>query len=153
MSEPIPLYLTVKIETKVLRVQIENPSDQQVRVWDLGNSWGGDSWSLRLTVDGAARRQFTWRPANQVYTRNLPRFIEVPAHGQKELRLFPGGYQRTVGEDLAPVRGVPIHVQVVLEIAPSPEAKKHTLATGHLESDKVLSQPPHTWLFGLEAVR
>jgi hypothetical protein len=146
MSQPIPLHLTLQIHDTILLAQIRNPGDREVRVWDLGNSWGGASWSLRLIVDGAMRREIAWRPTNQVYTRNIPRFIEVPPHGEKELRLTPSEW--TAAEDLSPLRGVPIRVRVVLEIAPSPEAAEHSVATGAAQSEDAVSPPPHSWLFG-----
>lgn len=153
MSRSIPLRLTLQIQQDVLRVLIQNPTGHEVRVWDLGNSWGGASWSLRLIVDSAAGSKLTLRPANQAYSRNLPRFIEVPAYGHKELRLAPSGPEWTAGENLTPLRGAPIHVQAVLEIAPSPEAMEHDVATGLVESAEELSQPPHSWLFGSTTAR
>jgi hypothetical protein len=152
MSQRIPLHLTLQIQGNILLVQMRNPGDHDVRVWDLGNSWGGASWSLRLT-DSATGRKLTLRPTNQGYTRNLPKFIEVPANDQKELRLTPSGREWTAVEDLAPLRVASIHVQAVLEIAPSTEAREHRIATGRVESEEVLSQPPHTWLFGASTDR
>lgn len=148
MSQTIPLQLALRIQGSILLVQIRNPGDRGVRVWDLGNSWGGASWSLRLTVERAGGLEFTLRPTNQDYTRNLPRLIEVPAHAHPELRFTPGSHEWTADEDLAPLRDAPIHVQAVLEIAPSREAEQHAVAIGRVESAPVLSQPPHAWLFG-----
>jgi hypothetical protein len=145
----IPLQLTLQIQRNDVRVQIQNHTNHEIRVWDLGNAWGGTSWSLRLTVDGAPPREL--RPTNQIYTINLPRYIGVPAHAEKELLITPRGHEWMVGENLAPLQRRPIHVQAALVIAPSPEAERHKVAIGQVHSKGVLSRPPHTWLFGISA--
>jgi hypothetical protein len=143
----IPLQLDASLESGDVRVQIENPCDEPVRVWDLGNSWGGDSWSLRVRVDGSEGRTFVLRPSNAIYTRNVPRFIEVPAKGRHEIRLTPSAREWTAGEDLSALRDANLLVQVVLEIADSPEAEQNQVATGRVTSTEVPSNPPHGWLF------
>jgi hypothetical protein len=148
MDQTIPLRLTLEIQRNGVTVRLYNPTDHEVRVWDLKNSRGGDSWSLQLIVNGASERRFVLRPTNQVYTRNLPTVIAVPAHGQKELRFTSSRREWTASKDLLPLRNAPIHVQAVLEVAPSPEATTHKVAVGRVESAEVSSQPPHPWLFG-----
>ena len=147
MTPTIPLQLAMVLERDGVRLRIDNPSDTAVRVWDLGNSWGGASWSLLLRTDGAAGRTFTLRPANQIYSRNIPRFIEVAPKGHHEIRLTPGAREWTTGEDSSSLRSATIHVRAVLEIASSPEATTHNVAIGRVESAEVPSTPPHTWLF------
>jgi hypothetical protein len=145
-SQLAALRLTLHIEPNELRVQLHNPTDNPVRVWQLGNSWGGASWSLRLRQAGGTKT-YTLRPSHQGYTVNLPRYIEVPPHGQQEVRLTPSRPEWTAGESLNPLRRVPLEVQAVVEIATTPESKKHLVAIGHLESAPMLSPPPHSWLF------
>ena len=141
------LRLALQIEASGLRVQLQNPTDAPARVWQLGNSWGGAAWSLQLaTLDGA--RVFTLRPSNRGYTRNLPRFIEVPAHGQVDVELTPSRPEWTSGEDLSPLKDAQVSVRAVLEIEPTPESEKHHVACGRVESEPEVSQPPHSWLFG-----
>jgi hypothetical protein len=147
-SPTIPLHLGVALGDDDVKVRIENPTDETVRVWVLGNSWGGASWALRLRVDGSDGRTFMLRPTNQGYTRNVPRFIAVAARGEHEIRLTPTGREWTAGEDLASLKTAKVHVQAVLDIASSPEAIEHDVAVGHVESAEVLSLPPHRWLFG-----
>jgi hypothetical protein len=131
----IPVQLTVSLEADDVRVRIENPTDEAVRVWDLGNSWGGDSWSLRVRVD---------EPEVTV-----PRVIEVAAKGEQEIRLTPSAREWTAGEDLSALRDANLLVQVVLEIARSPEADENDVATGRVTSAEMPSKPPHGWLFGV----
>ncbi len=141
-----PLRLTLRIEASALRVRLHNPTDRPVRVWQLGNAWGGGAWSVQLaTLDGA--RVFTLRPSKRGYTRNLPRFIEVPAHGEADVELNPSRPEWTAGEDLSPLKEAPLSVRAVLEIVPSPEAEQHHVAVGRVESAPEVSQPPHSWLF------
>lgn len=140
------LRLTVQIEGSRLRVQLHNPTAHPVRVWQLGNSWGGGAWSIRLaTLDGA--RVFTLRPSNRGYTRNLPRFIEVPANGQVEVELEPSRPEWTSGQDLSILKDVPVNVRAVVEIEPTPESRRHQVAVGRVESAAEVSQAPHAWLF------
>jgi hypothetical protein len=140
------LRLELQIEASALRVRLQNPTDDPVRVWQLGNSWGGAAWSVQLaTLDGA--RIFTLRPSNRGYTRNLPRFIEVPAHGQAEVELAPSRPEWTAGEDLSPLKSTPVSVRAVLEIEPTPESERLHVACGRVESEPEVSQPPHSWLF------
>jgi len=141
------LRLTLQIEAFGLRVRLQNPTDEPVRVWQLGNSWGGAAWSLRLTtLDGA--RVFTLRPSNRGYTRNLPRFVEVPANGEADVELTPSRPEWTSGDDLSPLKEAPVSVSAVLEIEPTPESEKHHVATGRVESAPEVSQVPHSWLYG-----
>ena len=142
----IPLRLAVQLEPSGLTVRLQNRTGQAVRVWDPANSWGGSSWSLHL-VPADTGRERVMRPNKQPYTANLPRFIEVPAHGQRELLLAPGGPAWIFGEDLSALRGIALGVRVVLDISPSSEAAEQRVATGRVESAEVMSQPPHGWLF------
>jgi hypothetical protein len=145
MSSTIPLRLTVELQPSDLEVRLENPTDHPVRVWDLANSWG------RLVVGNTAAatlgRERVLRPNKQPYTANVPRFIEVPAHEQREILLAPSGLEWTFGEDRSALQGTPLDVRVVLDVAPSLEAVEHRVAIGLIESAKVMSQPPHSWLF------
>ena len=152
MSSTNPLLLTVELKPSDLKVRLQNPTDHPVRVWDLANSWGGASWSVGLTA-AALGRETVLRPSKQPYTANLPRLIEVPAHRQREILLAPSGLEWTFGEDLSALQGAPLGVRVVLDIAPSLEAAEHRVAIGLTESAKVMSQPPHSWLFRAPAVR
>ena len=147
MSSANPLRLDVELEPAGIEVRLQNSSQQPVRVWAPGNSWGGASWSLQLAAVGGPGNERVLRPGKQPYTVNLPRFIEVPARGQRELVLTPGDLDWTFGEDLSALRGVPLGVRVVLDIAPSQEAAEHQVATGRAESTELTSHPPHGWLF------
>lgn len=152
MSSTLRLLLTVELQPSDLKVQLQNRTDHSVRVWELANSWGGASWSVSLAAAGSGR-ELVLRPGKQPYTVNVPRFTEVPAHGQREIRLAPSGLEWTFGEDLSALQGVPLGVRVVLDIAPSKEAAEHRVASGRVESAEVMSQPPHTWLFRARAAR
>ncbi len=152
MSSTISLLLTVQLQPSDVKVQLHNPTGHPVRVWELANSWGGASWAVRLAAAGSGR-DVVLRPTKQPYTANVPRFIEVPARGHREVRLAPGGLEWTFGEDLSALQGVLLGVRVVLDIAPSQEAREHQVATGRVESAEAMSPPPHTWLFGAPAAR
>lgn len=143
----IPLQLRVALEPDELVVRIENPTDAPIRVWELGNSWGGASWSVVVRVEGSEGAGFTLRPSNQGYTRNVPRFLTLPAGGVGEVRLAPSGREWTAGEDLSALQTAELEVRVVLDIAPSPEASENGVAVGHVESEAMRSRPPHGWLF------
>jgi hypothetical protein len=150
-NRTMALRLKVRIEQSDLLVELHNPTDQPVRVWRLGNSWGDSAWSLRLTTSGPPARTYTLQPTHQGYTRNVPGFIEIPAHGTQDIRLAPSGREWTAGDDLDPLKGVPVNVEAALDIAPTPEVTKHRVAVGRVESAPVVSQPPHPWLFAAPA--
>ena len=139
----LPLLLAIELRPAGLWVRLRNPTAQPLRVWALANSWGGASWSLRLA---AAQRELVLRPTKQPFTANVPRFMEVPARGQAEFAMAPGGLEWIFGEDLSAFLNVPIEVRAVLDVAPSQEADVHLVAIGRVESATVTSQPPHTWL-------
>ena len=143
------LRLTLRIQPSDLSLVLHNPTGHPVRVWQLGNSWGGNSWSVRVSTPDPPERWYTLRPSNQGYTRNVPRFIEVPPHGQQEVRLTPSRPEWTAGEDLETLRQVPVNVQAVLGVVASPESEKHGVAVGRIESATVRSTPPHAWLFAV----
>lgn len=146
----IPLQLSVRLDPASLTIRLQNRTAQALRVWDPANSWGGASWSLHLVPVGGGA-EHVLRPNKRPYTVNLPRFIEVPAHGQHELALAPGGPEWTFGEDLSAWRSISLGVRVVLDIAPSDEAARQQVATGQVESAEANSQPPHRWLFATAA--
>ncbi len=72
--------------------------------------------------------------------------LELAAQAAAVVPLAPDMPAWTFGEDLSALQDLPLRVRVVLEIAPSPEATTHAVATGRAESDALLSQPPHRWL-------
>lgn len=137
----------LRIRPSDLQVQVINPTDHPVRVWRLGNSWGGSSWALRLSTTETPARSYSLRPTNEIYTVNIPAFVEIPPHGESEIDLVPRRPQWTAGEDIGALRSVPLNVQAILEIAPTAESTRHGVAVGHAESPPVISQPPHAWLF------
>ncbi len=142
----IPLRLAVQLEPSRLTVRLQNDTASAVRVWDPANSWGGAAWSVVVGAAGA-RHAHELRPNKQPYTVNLPRCIEVVAHGAEEIVLEPGGLAWTFGEDLSALAEIALDVRVVLDIVASKEAAAQRVATGRTESRKPRSQPPHTWLF------
>jgi hypothetical protein len=143
----IPVQLTASLEHDGVRVRIANPGDETVRVWALGNSWCDSSWGLRVR---SGANTWTLRPTNQGYTRNFPRFIEIAAKGEHEIRLEPSGPEWTAGEDLPALESAEIHVAAVLDIVESAQTEEHDVAVGHVESAEVVSKPPHSWLFASE---
>ena len=143
---PLPLQLVVQLEPSRLKVRLLNGTAQAVRVWDPANAWGGAAWSVVITAVGA-RHGHELRPNKRPYTVNLPRFIEIVAHGTEEILLEPGGLAWTFGEDLSALPESALDVRVVLDIPASKEATAQRVATGRSESPDLRSQPPHTWLF------
>jgi hypothetical protein len=81
-------------------------------------------------VAAGTGREHVLRPNKQPYTANLPRFVEVPDHGECELALTPGDPAWTFGEDMSALRDVAVRARVVLDIAPSPEAAEQALRPG-----------------------
>lgn len=150
-AEPAPvavgLGLALHVEADALRVAVHNPTDQPLRVWQLGNSWGDGAWSLRVSACDAPDTFAILRPTNQGYTRNVPVSIEIPPRGAQELRLVPSGPAWKASADTRPLAGGCVRVTAVLDLVPSPEATAQGVLPAHLESAPVESLPPHGWLF------
>jgi len=101
-------------------VAVFNGSDHDVRLFNLGNSWGDDAWSFEL--GGAAVRR---RP--QSYTRNVPsaRTIAPDATERFSFDFGDGTWEADAAE------GKPV---AVYHAPPTPEAKELGIFTGPLRS-------------------
>ncbi len=57
------------------RVQVKNPTNHPVRIWEDSNSWGASRWSLLLMRNGKLETFF--QRLDQDFTRNIPTFVEI----------------------------------------------------------------------------
>jgi hypothetical protein len=146
------MRLELTIRASHLDLALTNTSDQQVRLWELHNSWGWFSISLevRAAPDQAAEAAVI-RRAPREWTKDGPTYFELAPDESRGvvLDLHDGWWVRD--EALALDTRAPLWVRARLHIAPTPQSDELGVYTGTQDSDWVASQPPHNWLVGSHA--
>jgi hypothetical protein len=143
------LQLSIDVQGPRLVLTVSNVGSTEVALWKQENSWG---WPMprvhvRTTPDGDPA--FTLRPADRVWTGNLPTFHRLAPAGsvRYELRAVD-----LADEGLNAARwlsGQPLWVQGELRCDPSAEAAEFGVWCGGLLSDIRRLDPPHAWLGSL----
>jgi hypothetical protein len=152
-SEKLPLNrlesklrLTLTIASDHIVAQIWNISSQAIRLWELGNSWGWEAYTLqfRSALDGKMR---SIKRAVRDWTKNGPVFFVLSAGKSREvdIDLHDGWWERDA--DLARLQDEPMWVRVIFTVNLTPEAEEYGVGIGTVVSDWVVSSPPHRWLF------
>jgi hypothetical protein len=81
-------------------VEISNRSDKPIRIWKDSNSWGAARWRVLLVTDRDL--EVFYQNPDQVFTRNIPSFTEIPAgaHIERDLDLNAGNWRGTEGRSI-----------------------------------------------------
>jgi len=140
------IRMTLSIESRRLIVSGLNVSLQEVRLWQLENSWGWNTLSLEVKSQRTNETLLIQRRARE-WTRNGPWFLRVPpaAEWQWGLDLNDGWWR--IPPQVAQVREDPLEVEVILRIPRTPEAEQLGVVIGLSATPMVIATPPHTWLF------
>lgn len=88
MANPTCRIVSVSQSGSIL-LEIRNPSDRSMRLWEETNSWGAARWRL-LRIRGGQVETFFQNP-NRIFTGNLPQFHELAPGAHLEMKLDPNG--------------------------------------------------------------
>ncbi len=130
-----PLSLALELQTAPSLsgdAVLTNHDAAAVRIWRQGNEWGDDALAFVIRRTGASDERLRRRV--QVYTRNVPAPIDIPAgathrigfdlgHGEWE----PSEVVEHLGED-------GVQLAAVFQIAPTPESDQQGVWTGRVQS-------------------
>ena len=129
------------IEIELLRdvppagaVALINMGGAVIRIWALGNEWGDEMISFEVIGDSTVIQVMR---SPQVYTRNVPSSIEVPAGGRHQIPfdLGDGSWQLAAPASELFARGT--RIVAVYEVPPSHEASTAGVLTGCLRSQAI----------------
>ena len=115
-------------------VTLVNEGSADVRLWRTGNEWGDTVLSFEVSR-GSDTWRFVRRP--QVYTRNVPSSVVVPAGATHEwpFDLGDGQWDGDAPIDQLIVAGAQVVARY--DVPRSPEAAEHGVWTGELRSQPV----------------
>ena len=115
-------------------VVLINEGTDDVRVWQIGNTWGDEALSFVVSDGGSAVRV---EREPQVYTRNLPESVELKpgARYRMPFDLLDGTWEFEAITRARPSQS--IEVAAVYDVPPSPEAVVHQVWTGRISSERV----------------
>jgi hypothetical protein len=116
-----------------LDVKLLNTSNSDVRLWDLENSWGWNSFTVFLK-DKATGKIYVIKRKDREWTRNAPSWFSIRA-GQiyeTRLNLFDGWWNLPTGFD---IERKPCLARVEISIDASQEAEKNQILVGTATSD------------------
>jgi hypothetical protein len=116
-------------------IVLANTGGAEVRVWRTGNQWGDTALSFEV-LQGDDLLRIVRLP--QVYTRNVPSSVAVPAGTiyQWPFDLGDGEWDADAPIAQAIVPGA--QLIAIYDISPSAEALAHGIWTGQLRSKSVL---------------
>jgi hypothetical protein len=138
------MQLTLQIQSDHLMVTVLNPASREIKLWELENSWGWNSFAFELRSESGGQ-VFTIKRATRDWTKNGPTyFVLAPGEG-RDLRFhIDDGWWET--GDLSALKNKAIEVRAGLNIGPSPEAEQYGIFVGTVFSAWAASTPPHGWL-------
>jgi hypothetical protein len=139
------MQLTLRIQSDHLAVTVSNLSSSKVRLWDLENSWGWDSFSFELRSE-SAERLFAIKRKVREWTKNGPAYFVLSSGESRDLLFsIEDGWWEI--EDLLAWKKKTILVRARLNVNWSAEAEHNGVFVGEVLSEWVVSAPPHKWLF------
>jgi hypothetical protein len=115
------------------RVVLINRGAADVRIWQLGNTWGDEPLSFEASLGGSTVRV---ERAPQVYTRNVPASVLLPPGDRFPIPfdLLDGTWKLdAIGRPLPPR----LDVAAVYDVPRSPEAVTHQVWAGRITSEWV----------------
>jgi hypothetical protein len=139
------MHLELSVRASDLSVTVSNSSSQELRLWELENSWGW--FSFAVEVQGESGVSGIIKRAPREWTRNAPTYFTLAAGERREiiLNLKDGWWESDEG--LSELKDDSLRVRVRYEVGPTPESESLGVFVGTDLSEWVESTPPHTWLF------
>ncbi len=141
--------LILTICSSNLSVTVLNTSSQEFRLWELENSWGWFSFTLYLRGKTHEEVRIIKRISRD-WTKNGPYFYILFPGESREIQLNVNDSWWDKPDNLSRLHDDSIYVCIVLNIDPSPEANEFDVFVGTIQSNEVLSVPPHFWLYTTE---
>jgi hypothetical protein len=113
-------------------VVLANAGSMDLRIWKTCNEWGDSRLSFEIS-----RGDHIWHVVRrpQVYTRNVPSFVVVPAGGSHEWPFDLGDDDWIADAPVGELMGPPTQVVAVYDVPVSPEAVERAVWTGRLRSE------------------
>ena len=130
-----PLTIQVELESaNAGKIVLANRGSADLRLWNMGNSWGDETLSFEVTWDGRSER-VTRKP--QDYTRNVPSSAVVAPNRKHQIPfdLRDGTWEPAEVIDRLTSPGA--QITAVYSVRKSPEALSHDVWTGELRSQPV----------------
>lgn len=118
-------------------VRVHNGSDADVRVWDLGNSWGDGALTFEATADGHEDPAVIAKRDDLRYTRNVPRSTLVASGASHDVAfdLGDGTWDLTTAREV--LARPDVTVRALYASGETPEGEEHGLWQGTLRTDAV----------------
>jgi hypothetical protein len=112
-------------------VVIENHSNDAVRIWRRGNSWGDEALSFELSASEQTTRITT---AGQDYTRNVPASLTVTPGARREISFDLGDGTWQPASALAHLRDACARIVAIYESGDSPQVQEQGIWRGNIRS-------------------
>ena len=81
-TSDLTLHIVKVMPSGSVTVSIANPSTKPNRIWEEWNSWGAAHWRVLILRKG--QQQLFYQNPDQYFTKNNPRFREIPPGGRVE---------------------------------------------------------------------
>jgi hypothetical protein len=147
VCSPGDVALTLEIEGALAWATLINHGVETLRIWELTNSWGWGTFLLIISMPEKEGDEYTLVPKPQVWTANLPTFVDISSGNRHVIEISPGEPEWDNLDKVTTLREKCFYVRAVLRIPETPEAMELGVLIGEISSQQVLSQPPHVWLF------
>lgn len=139
--------MTLEIQENHLRTTLTNQSSGTVRIWEQSNSWGWGTFILIINTSDAGNDCYRLVPKPQIWTANLPRFINISPGKQQIFEVSSGKPEWDNLNSIEHLKHSSFYVRAALCIPETSEAIEFNVFIGKILSPQKLSQPPHAWLF------
>lgn len=140
------MHLALTIHSDHLSVTVSNTASQELRLWELENSWGWFSISFHLKGE-SDENIYIIKRSSRDWTRDGPSFFVLSPGETREIQLDIKDGWWDIDQAIAQLKDEPISVRASYQVDPTPESDEFDVFVGSVLSDWVFSSPPHSWLF------
>lgn len=140
------LELSVDGRGPRLVLEVRNVGGTEVRLWEQENSWGWPMPRVHVRATPHADPALTLRPADRVWTGNLPTALRLAPAESSRYELRADDLDRAALRQLRPFRERTLWVQGELRSEPSAEAAEYGVWCGMLLTPVTQLDPPHHWM-------
>lgn len=141
------MSLALFIQDDYLSVKITNTDSQFINLWEEWNYWGWGMISFILKDIQTNNEYFISRKIEREWTENFPSYINIEPGESINLKFDIKDNYWLKNEGFESLKGKKFKIKAILQVKETPEAKKYQIYTGRIESDWIISYPPHNWLF------
>ena len=138
------LQIKLSLEEDSIAVTFINTGDSQLHLWEFKNSWG--YYSISFEIKANSKNAFTVVRKQTNFTRNFPSYFSLLSKESIKFKFDLNDQHWDFGVDIKSVVNQNLTIKAVYLVSHTPESDEYKSFVGTVESNSVVSAPPHKWI-------